>query len=966
MILAALWRERSMSPQTTDSNSWHPYPFAFALIGGLTNLLACTSFSPNDVPPNDLTSSELVLLAVVSTSPPEDATEVEARTLITVTFNEELDPDSIVNPQTNTSTNAMILKDGDGTDVSGTVTYNPSTFTVTFVPSTDLPPSLYSVIVRDVRTLHGVGLLEPFEWSFETIRAEDPDPLSVVSTNPEPSATNAERSVVISVSFNEALDATSIVNPATNSSTGAMLLKSQSGANVAGTVTYNPATFSVLFVPTSFLSANVTYRVTVKDVRNVSGYALEEPYAWTFTTGFDPSEPPVILSTTPPADAIDVPRDTAISAVFNEPVTGISTTTFFVRDTLTNATVTARSTVFDNTILTATQRPTTLLNPNTTYIVSAQDVVGLVGITMPKYTWSFTTGETPDTTPVVISTTPATNAVNVPRNTRVEVVFDRAVTSASVTAGFTLRNTLTNTLVADETISFSNESLTADFIPSSFLAAGTRHTASLWRIAGVDGVLMPDVSWDFTTSGIPDNVIPTITAAGLAARANCSSEVTLTWPAASDDVTSQAGMTYQIFWSETSGGYDLNIPAYTAPAGATTFRITGLIRARTYYFTVRAVDGSSNRSTSFTERSATTSSHLRCPTVVSVTGGPTAVTAADFNADAKLDLAVACLNANTVVILLGNNNGTFSPATPPSFAVGSQPVDVKAADFTSDGRLDLVVANRNAGTVSILPGNGNGTFGAAVNTTLAGPLSLATGEFNNPVNANLDLAVGTGDDVSILSGNGDGTFSGTITRLTVAATADARSVVTGDFDGDALTDVGACYAGTDNVGVFLNSTPAAGALAFTAPTTATNRLYTVQNAPTALSAADIDRDGRPDLAAMNMATPSATIRLSSAQSANLFPAGDNTTLPTGSSPTAVAAGDIDSDGLPDLVTANRGSGTVSVLINLGGTGIFAVDTQDAGNLPMGVALGDFNGDGKLDVAVANLEDNTVSILLNAR
>ncbi len=95
-------------------------------------------------------------------------------------------------------------------------------------------------------------------------------------------------------------------------------------------------------------------------------------------------------------------------------------------------------------------------------------------------------------------------------------------------------------------------------------------------------------------------------------------------------------------------------------------------------------------------------------------------------------------------------------------------------------------------------------------------------------------------------------------------------------------------------------------------------------------------------------------------------AGDNRALTIGSNPIAVAAGDMDLDSHLDLVTANRGSATISVPINLAGTGFFTVDTQDTGNAPMDVVLGDYNADGKMDVAVANFKDNTVSIILNAQ
>jgi hypothetical protein len=174
------------------------------------------------------------------------------------------------------------------------------------------------------------------------------------------------------------------------------------------------------------------------------------------------------------------------------------------------------------------------------------------------------------------------------------------------------------------------------------------------------------------------------------------------------------------------------------------------------------------------------------------------------------------------------------------------------------------------------------------------------------------------------------------------------------------------YAATDNAAAWLNSTPAAGALAFLTPTTATNRLFTVQNAPSAVLAVDLDGDGRPDLAVVNSATPSVTVRPSSAQAANLFPGGENTTLPAGALPVALAAGDFDRDGLIDLATANRGTGTVSGMLNLFGTSLFASESEDSGLLPTDLVAGDFDGDGRTDIAVTNGGDNTVSILLNVR
>ena len=83
----------------------------------------------------------------------------------------------------------------------------------------------------------------------------------------------------------------------------------------------------------------------------------------------------------------------------------------------------------------------------------------------------------------------------------------------------------------------------------------------------------------------------------------------------------------------------------------------------------------------------------------------------DFNGDGRQDLAVANQGSATVSILLGNGDGTFDAAM--NFGAGFAPSSVAVGDFNGDGRQDLAVANQGSATVSILLGNGDGTFGTA-------------------------------------------------------------------------------------------------------------------------------------------------------------------------------------------------------------------------------------------------------------
>jgi hypothetical protein len=90
------------------------------------------------------------------------------------------------------------------------------------------------------------------------------------------------------------------------------------------------------------------------------------------------------------------------------------------------------------------------------------------------------------------------------------------------------------------------------------------------------------------------------------------------------------------------------------------------------------------------------------PLAIPVGNEPVATVAGDFNNDGKLDLAVANLADDTVTLLLGNGDGTFTQASGSPYPVGHGPYAIAAADFNGDGKLDLAVANLSAGTVSVL------------------------------------------------------------------------------------------------------------------------------------------------------------------------------------------------------------------------------------------------------------------------
>ena len=148
---------------------------------------------------------------------------------------------------------------------------------------------------------------------------------------------------------------------------------------------------------------------------------------------------------------------------------------------------------------------------------------------------------------------------------------------------------------------------------------------------------------------------------------------------------------------------------------------------------------------------------LNNPTQFSVGSSPFSVATGEFNGDDKLDLAVANDFSNSVSILLGNGDGTFQPTT--AYSTGSGPMAVAAGDFNADGKLDLAIANSGSGDVTVLLGNGDGTFQPGVAYSAgAGPIAVAAGDFNADGKLDLAVANNSSGDVTVLLGTGDGTF----------------------------------------------------------------------------------------------------------------------------------------------------------------------------------------------------------------
>jgi hypothetical protein len=331
---------------------------------------------------------------------------------------------------------------------------------------------------------------------------------------------------------------------------------------------------------------------------------------------------------------------------------------------------------------------------------------------------------------------------------------------------------------------------------------------------------------------------------------------------------------------------------------------------------------------------------------VTVGTGPDAIVEGDFNADGKMDLAVVN-PAGTVSILLGNGDGTFQPHV--DYATGTGPVALKTGDFDGDGSLDLAVVNSTANTVSILLNNGNGTFQAkhdyATGTGTQNPQWIAVADFNG--DGNLDLAVANmaSNTISILLGNGEGSFA---LKSSPSVATGPVCVEVGDFDGDGKLDLVVASATGNSLSVLLGN----GDGTFQAGQVIAN----IKATPHSVTVGDFNGDGILDVAISNEGSETTLIG---------FGKGDGTfqtplqNYSTGIAPSQEVAADLNGDGFLDLITNNQSpTGTFSYLIN-NGNGTFQFhNNNETGTGPLGLTVGDFNNDGMLDLAVAASTENT--------
>jgi len=334
------------------------------------------------------------------------------------------------------------------------------------------------------------------------------------------------------------------------------------------------------------------------------------------------------------------------------------------------------------------------------------------------------------------------------------------------------------------------------------------------------------------------------------------------------------------------------------------------------------------------------SGHLVIDSAYSTGDQPKSICAADFDKDGNVDLATANYNDGTVMVLLGNGDGTFAPKQ--GYPADSRPYAVATADLNNDGYPDLVTGNYWGDNIAVLINQGDGTFIRDNLYSIGDQVSsVACGDFDG--DGHIDLAVAFNSGMSVLLNDGDAGFA---VDTTYHGGFVPQTLAVADYDNDGTPDIISGNSGLAGVAVFYND--------------GFGKFNSIQNIATGTSVTgmnlnDFDADGVLDIATANSGINSVCLILDGLLS-DTYAAGTKTWNPIG--------GDFDADSDIDLFAVNETDDNLTSLNN-NGDGTFASrPSYDCGLTPSWGVAADFNHDGDLDVAVCLFGRDSIYVLSN--
>ncbi len=406
-------------------------------------------------------------------------------------------------------------------------------------------------------------------------------------------------------------------------------------------------------------------------------------------------------------------------------------------------------------------------------------------------------------------------------------------------------------------------------------------------------------------------------------------------------------------------GRHSGVVAYSAPTRTATFDPNGSFIAGEIVQVTLTTDISSSLgapmdkaySWAFTVQAGPGSAEFTLTGTYAVGTQPCWVTGGDLDGDGDVDLITANDEADSVTVLLNAGTGVFEIDS--SYWVGLYPQSVVVADFDADGALDLATADGDQDALFVMFGNGDGTFHPETSYAAdATPWTVVTADFNGDGYPDLANTNYFAHNVSVFLNDGDGTFS-TGVEYPTTAWAYAIGLCTGDFDGDADIDLAVAEWG-GSVAILLNDGDGLFSSGATIP---------VSQYPVSICCGDFDHDLDIDLAIGLFVADSIAVLVNDGDAGftpDYYAEGDTFTV-------CVTCADLNGDGYLDLSSGSSGiMGEDSVAIHLNdGFGEFPTKSRFiSGDSPYSIFAADLDGDGDLDLAAANYESDDLAILLN--